>query len=378
MVSSLLSELPAREKEVIGRRFGLPEMEGEETLEEIGARLQVTRERIRQITKTSLIHLEELGTKHEEVQRFARVAEHLLHSYGGALEEDFFIAHLLDFASIRPEQPVWQKSRTCLKFLLDFVLRDIIEHREPANDLKALYALRSADAKLLSAVAQTLTGIIATKEYPLNSEELVEEFRASPLYSEHFEDMIAEPVHVARDFYGTGIEQTTPPTKEEEVRVVLAHAKAAAALEQNIFGDWGQANWTTIKPRRMNDKIYLILRQEQKPLHFTTIAERINAAKFDKKIARPPSVHNELILDKRFVLVGRGLYALKEWGYEPGTVGDVVAELLSEKPNLNRDEIVKEVLARRVVKRQTIHLALMNHRRFEKQADGRYRLVAQT
>jgi hypothetical protein len=101
----------------------------------------------------------------------------------------------------------------------------------------------------------------------------------------------------------------------------------------------------------------------------------VNAAGFDKKVAKPPSVHNELILDKRFVLVGRGTYALREWGYRPGTVSDVIVAIVKEKGALTREQLVSAVLARRIVKQQTIHLALLNRSLFEKDSDGRYTLV---
>lgn len=376
MVHGLMTDLSEREREVVARRFGLPETNQVETLEEIGERLQVTRERIRQITKNSLTRLAQLGAKHEDVQRFSRVAEHLLRSYGGALEDEYFVRQLLDFAGIRPGSDSWNRASTSLRFLLAYVLAESIEHRTPSGALRAVYALRGSDSKILSDIATAFLAIVDGENHPLGSADLVERFRRSPVCQEHYQTIIAEPVKIARDFYGSGLDPQAPPTPEEDSRVVLAYAASVADLDQNIFGEWGRSEWTTIRPRRMNDKIYLILRQEKKPLHFTDIAERINAAHFDKKIAKPPSVHNELILDKRFVLVGRGLYALKEWGYEPGTVADVISELLKDIPNgLTREEIVNAVLKRRVVKRQTIHLALMNHDKFEKLPDGKFRLV---
>jgi len=98
---------------------------------------------------------------------------------------------------------------------------------------------------------------------------------------------------------------------------------------------------------------------------------------FDSKVAKAPSVHNELILDKRFVLVGRGLYALREWGYQPGTVVDVVRELLQKEGSMKREQIVRAVLERRMVKKQTIHLALLNSTMFTKDKEGNYHLVQQ-
>jgi len=111
-------------------------------------------------------------------------------------------------------------------------------------------------------------------------------------------------------------------------------------------------------------------------LHFREIADYINKADFDSKKAHPATIHNELILNDKFVLIGRGIYALTEWGYQPGTVAEVIVELLkeSEKP-LSKGEIVRKVLDSRMVKKSTINLALTNKNKFKKLENGSYLLV---
>jgi len=126
----------------------------------------------------------------------------------------------------------------------------------------------------------------------------------------------------------------------------------------------------------MNDKIYLVLKKHGKPLHFREIARLINEAKFDRKAAYPPTVHNELIMDQKYVLVGRGIYALRDWGFEPGVVAEVLVEIIKQKGQpMTRDELVQAVLKQRVVKPATIHLALTNKQKFEHLPDGRYGLA---
>ena len=87
----------------------------------------------------------------------------------------------------------------------------------------------------------------------------------------------------------------------------------------------------------------------------------------------PQTVHNELIKDPRFVLVGRGLYALKEWGYEEGQVKDVILKILKEarKP-LPKEEILAGVLKQRMVKENTVLLNLNNKKYFLKTPEGKY------
>ncbi|HBA52442.1 TPA: hypothetical protein DCY68_01420 [Candidatus Azambacteria bacterium] len=75
------------------------------------------------------------------------------------------------------------------------------------------------------------------------------------------------------------------------------------------------------------------------------------------------------------MLIGRGIYALKDWGYEPGTVKDVLLNLFkkSRRP-LSKDEIINKVTAQRLVKANTILLNLQNRNYFERTADGKYSL----
>jgi len=105
----------------------------------------------------------------------------------------------------------------------------------------------------------------------------------------------------------------------------------------------------------------------------------INQLKFDERPAYPPTVHNELILNSEYILVGRGIYALREWGYKPGVVADVISDILKSNDHpLTRDEIVRQVLKERVVKKNTIFLALTDKHKFQKKSDGTYTTVEPT
>ncbi len=153
--------------------------------------------------------------------------------------------------------------------------------------------------------------------------------------------------------------------------------KAVAELEQNKFGHWGHTDSREIKPKTINDKIYLVLKHNGKPMHYEEISKTINETGFDGKKVNTATVHNELILDSKYVLVGRGLYALKEWGYTKGTVADVITEILKKtKQPMTKKEITEEVMKQRMVKKTTIDLALMNKKRFERLTGNKYALTA--
>lgn len=126
----------------------------------------------------------------------------------------------------------------------------------------------------------------------------------------------------------------------------------------------GLMTWRHINPKSIRDKAYIVLKREGKPLHFVEIANKITESAFDRKVVTTQAVHNELIRDEHFVLVGRGLYGLKEWGYKKGTVAEVIEDLLRKKSPLTKQEIIAGVLKQRHVKKGTISLNLQKNEQF--------------
>ena len=128
-----------------------------------------------------------------------------------------------------------------------------------------------------------------------------------------------------------------------------------------------------VNPKNIRDKIYVILKENGKHMHFNEISEAIKGSDFKRKDVTTQAIHNELIKDKRFVLIGRGIYALKEWGYSKGTVADIIEDVLKKANEpLHRDEIVKRVLKSRYVKETTILLNLQGKPQFKRVAKATY------
>ena len=144
-------------------------------------------------------------------------------------------------------------------------------------------------------------------------------------------------------------------------------------LGRNVFGEIGLVSSAEVKPKGVRDKAYLVLKKEKQPKHFSEIAKLINVTGFSARKANVQTVHNELIKDQRFVLVGRGMYGLSEWGYRPGTVKEVLVDILksSSKPLIKAD-LVAKVLDSRMVKENTILLNLQDSKVFSKREDGTY------
>lgn len=333
-VDSILDSLPDRHREVIERRYGFGDDE-RETLESIGEDFGITRERVRQIEEAGFSMLKKGGAQDRARDFFADVAQYL-ESFGHLRREEKMLSELSQ-----------EKYHPHVLFLLD--LGDpFFRHNErdwhwdmwgSSND-----ALGNAKSFLDSLCAR-----------------LEEVGRAM-----QDDDLLALSREVCRK-QNVSISDNA----------IWSYIDLSKAVEQGPFGEWGFVEWPAIRPKGVRDRAYLVLLRKNKPMHFGDIAESISGLAGRTSIAWPEAntqtVHNELLKDDRIVLVGRGIYALKQWGYEPGTVKDVLVSILSSAPRpLTKDEVLAEVMKRRIVKSATALLNLYNRKYFSKTADGRY------
>ena len=337
IVSKLFSALSDREKEIIARRHGLNNFP-KATLEEIGKQHKVTRERVRQVENASLKKIKDSFDR-EIIRAVEHLAQAILAEYGGVMTEDRLIGQLLQV----PGES--EHNRSAVRFLLNQLLTDKFQTIKETDDNHRVWANLDASWDHFKQNLSQVEKMVATHSEPLKLNDLISK------------------VNAAEEIFWTDL--------NDELLLNILHV--SKKLAKNIYNEWGPADWTTSKPKRMNDKIYMVLKKADKPLHFTEIAKAINEAKFDNRIAYPATIHNELILDNKFVLVGRGIYALKEWGYKPGVVTDVIESIVREKGRpMTKDEIIDEVLKNRMVKKSTVVLALMNKNRFTKNPDKTY------
>ncbi|MEK7540126.1 MAG: sigma factor-like helix-turn-helix DNA-binding protein [Patescibacteria group bacterium] len=341
VVNTLLRQLSSKEADVLRRRFGLTE-QGEETLEHIGNVYQVTRERIRQIEGTSIKKIKQSSIFSDTIRPVEHVVMNVLHQYGGALTDDMLMSRLLQANKDN------LMGRKALRFILERLLDEKIDWLAETKKQRATWSVKNPPLEFFHKMAEHLAQLITTKAVPQTFDQLYELFKTQPFFSEHADRTSAD--------------------------VVLSVLHVSQLFDQNPFDEYGLASWGQIVPKRMNDRIYLVLKKHGKPMHFVEIADTIT--KIFKKKAYPPTVHNELILNEQYVLVGRGMYALKEWGFKAGVVADIVADVVKRagKP-LTREEVVAEVLKQRLVKRNTVHLALTDKQRFSRTSDGKYQLV---
>lgn len=341
VITFLLKKLSTKESDVLKRRFGLCDTP-KETLEAIGNSFKVTRERIRQIENLAIKKIKDNSEFTSLVRPVEHVVMSVLDEYGGIMNEEFLLEELFPTGSSPSND---QAVMFILSELIDFRFDKVGPNRKFTKSWK----VKTTDLKFVEDVIDVLEEIIGNQGQPLDITILYDRIKQHPFCKEH-SDRINQ-------------------------NVVISYLEVSKALARNPFDEYGLQKWGSVMPRRMNDKIYLVLKKIGKPMHFVDIAKKITEV--FKKEAYPPTVHNELILNKHYVLVGRGIYALKEWGYKRGVVSDVIEQILEENTEpVSRDAIVREVLKRRIVKKNTIHLALTNKKRFSKLADGRYVLIA--
>jgi len=154
--------------------------------------------------------------------------------------------------------------------------------------------------------------------------------------------------------------------------VADAYLSISKRIHSNPYGDIGLRDWAEIRPATIRDRIYLVLKKKKDPLHFETIAKTINEVGFDRRVALASTVHNELIKDNRFVLVGRGMYALGEYGYEPGTAKTVIKRVLQKHGPLKPNDVISHVKKERLFKPNTVLINLQDKNWFKRLPDGRY------
>jgi hypothetical protein len=338
MVGNLLALLKERDRQIVTKRFGLEGQEVE-TLEAIGQKYNLTRERVRQIEKDSVAYLKRKNVR--ELSDSLQLIFDTVVDHGSIMSEDFLMRTML---LNKPES----RESASLKFLLS-LSEQLKYHKESAHYYSAWFIL-GFNMDKLGEVTEEFIAILRQHGKVVSQDDLYAKFKLTEYFKAH--------------------------SLELSDRVLKSYLNIAKAIQVNPFNEIGLKDWSEVKPRDVGDKAYLVLKHHGKPEHYSAITKMINDHRFDERTAYQETVHNELIKDERFVLIGRGIYALTEWGYKKGVVADVIREVLasSSKP-LSRDEIISEVMKRRQVKRNTILVGLSNKKYFQKVGKDKYVLA---
>lgn len=332
VVKRLLDVLPARAKEVLIGRYGLGKETKKITLEAIGKKYGITRERVRQIENYGLSGIRKSDVVKKETKVFDIIRK-TMDDMGGIVSEKDFLEYVSKDQSVQ----------NAVHFLL--VIGDSFKKEKEDEHFKHRWHI---DEKLAKKVHEALKKLYDN----LDDKKLLSEVDIVTEFLNHVED-VAEHQRVPE--------------------VVLRWLGLSKKIGKNPLGEWGLVSSSNVKAKGIRDYAFLVLRKHGSPIHFKDVASEITKT-FGKK-AHVATTHNELIRDDRFVLVGRGLYALTEWGYMSGVVKDVIKDLLKKHGPLTRDEIIEKVLKERYVKENTIIVNLQNPKYFARSKDGKYSLA---
>ncbi len=327
----LLADISDRAREVLSLRFGLGSKNTRETLEAIGERWGITRERVRQIEASGIESIRSSKAFKDSEEAFDELSTYVA-SLGAIVPEDMLLSELSSD----------EKSRNAFRFLL-VVGSSFFRERETEH----FYARWHVDHKTAAKVHGALSKLYTS----LSDDEVLSE-------SELFERFLGELKDVSTAYHN-----------EEVLKRWLSLSKT---IDKNPLSEWGRAHAPVIRTKGIRDYAYLVIKRANAPMHFKEVASAITEL-FAKK-AHVATTHNELMKDNRFVLVGRGLYALAEWGFEPGVVRDVIKEILKKRA-LSREEVISEVKKKRYVKDNTILVNLNDSRYFKRQKDGTYSIA---
>jgi len=333
--SKLLEYLPERNRDVVSRRFGLKNGD-KETLESIGKSYGITRERVRQIEEVSLTNLRNNIEKiKSQAKPFIRIANNILEEHGGIMKENDLFEK---FSGNSKATSI----NTSLVLLM--TLDSGFSRSHDTDELHSFWSLSADHIDMAKNAISSLASLLKKNNEPIEQDKL-------------------------HGFFKTSFNSTVSQ------KALFAYTALSKNINCNIYGEIGLNHWSDINPKGVRDKAYLVLKKYEKPLHFKDITSLVNNAGFNGRKANVQTVHNELIKDERFVLVGRGIYGLTQWGYKSGTVKDVLAEILKEsKKPLTREELVSRVLETRMVKENTITLNLQDSKMFKKLGNGNYTL----
>ncbi len=332
VTKNMLSGLPTRAHEVIINRFGLTSDAERKTLEAIGQKYGITRERVRQIENSALALIRKSESFKNEKDVFEELKK-LMHSLGAIVSEQDFLSHL--------SKDKLTQNHIHLYLTLG---NDFTKHKEDEH-FKSRW---SVDDEIAVQIHKSLKNLFEN----LTDDELISE---GELISKFLEE----------------VKELAEQYKNEEI--AKRWLSISKKISKNPLGEWGKSTSSSIKTRGVKDFAFLMMRKHGSPMHFREVAKAV-ASTFDKK-CHVATCHNELIKDPRFVLVGRGIYALSEWGYKTGVVREVIKELIKKNGPMTKEDIIDQVMKERYLKKNTILVNLQNSKYFKKNKTGEYTIV---
>jgi len=327
--------------DVTEKRFGL-DGEDPQTLEKIGKNYGITRERVRQIEASAFNKIRNTGSD-APARPLADILETIFREEGGVLTEEKLFNELLTFSGDE------KLNIRAIRFILS--ISDKFYKIKETEKWKMGWTLDQESFKIVNTVINDFINLFGKTKKIISEEKLKQSLVDSG--SAQFSDL--------------------------ENSAIVSFIGMSKNIGKNPFGQWGKKEWAEISPRGVRDKAYLVMFHLNKPMHFRVITDKINAASFGGRQAFSQTVHNELIKDDRFELMGRGIYALRKDKSESDLIKNDLVKILKEaKQSISKDDIIKKISKIKNVKKSSISIALQDSKIFKKTKENKYTLCSIT
>jgi len=277
LVNNLLILLSEKEKFVIQKRFNLDHTR-RFTLEEIGKHFNVTRERIRQIEKNAITKLRR-NVFNTDLVSILECAKEVLEQSGNLVAERKMLAALINFVGKDAAKKIDVES---IKLALS--LHDEFVHVGNTIYFNPYYKSKAVDDVFVKDVAEKAVKLLKKRGDTIKKDKVTGEI--SKLFKS----------------------QAIP---KELILSILEIDKRIKVLKDSV----GLMDWRNINPRTLRDKIFYILRENKKPLHFVEIANIITNAAFDRKTV----IYSATLIVTLYALY-LGSYSFKYFDLEAITV----------------------------------------------------------
>jgi len=327
--NQVLENLSEKEQFVIQKRIWLNWEK--ETLKSIGLSFPkpITRERVRQIENSGITKIGRI-LKTSILWQIQEKALSFIKMHWWVILRDKVINEIIKELNI---------SDTANKNIIDIVINSDIDvlKSKPKNGTQTYFYQKDISPKLISTIHSEAIKILRKKKDVMKIDEL---------YT-IIQNRFAEKwLKIKKTLIDSSLEVFTDIVKWEEDLIWLTR-------------------WKILNPQTLREKTLYIMKKEKIPMHYIDITNKIiDHFKEDIKIN---TIHNELIKWEDFVLIGRWIYALKEWWFTAGTVLDVIVSTFKKfKKPMSLQEISKEVLKTRKVKTTTIYMNLQNKKVIER------------
>jgi len=333
---AVLEGLTEKEKSVITRRIGLSWER--ETLQSIGDDYGITRERVRQIED---VWIRKIGRiiKSSRLLEIQTCGGKILRDHGGLLTRDRLVSNVISELGLRSED--------INDGIVEIVLQSDfnIQKSKPQLWTHTYFTLPEVNKRVIAEIHKEALRILKKRGDIIENTVIYEMIKIN---------LFAQFWKIETLLVDSALDVFLDIVKGEEKFV-------------------GLEKWKILNPSTLKDKAIYILKKRKEPTHFVDMTNAI--AEHFKEPVKVATIHNELIRNNEFVLIWRWIYVLKEWGYKPGTVLDVIIDVFNRaKLPMSTEEIITKVLKVRQVKTSTIYMNLQNRKCIERVGRNMYQL----